>query len=483
MANKFPSLLYGGYQTSDAIDTQVFADINFDKLLPEETLKQLATPCPAPLIAVRQELFALLEDSAFHSRFEELNKAAVELSQAYAAFKSAQNKLETLLLFRRFALRYAAFCRFACFFNAKSELIINFSDYFRKLSDQTGQLEAAIAETDTPAKQLSVSSLIFTESATLLDSQDEALSIAEKIRNTASRLGYELPARRSQSQVRTEPFFSDALFKRFPNETAALDNFMSRFSPVLDSSIIDYRREIDFYLTVEELYKRAGRAGIPHCFPALSQNPVFILQSAYDVTLIVKGGAIIPNDAVFSSGESVWFLTGANGGGKTTYLRAVAVNLIMALAGAPVFAKSASIWPFIAIYTHFPADERFTGSGRLVEEARRADEILSCAKSGSFVFLNETYSGTDSVRGVQLTLAAANTLRSKGAFGLYVTHFHEVADADFPMLNTVIDTADPSHRTFRIIKSSALRSSYAHDILCKYGLDSVSLSQKAGVSV
>lgn len=95
--------------------------------------------------------------------------------------------------------------------------------------------------------------------------------------------------------------------------------------------------------------------------------------------------------------------------------------------------------------------------------------------------MNETYSGTDAERGLDLTLRAARILRDKGAMGLYVTHFHEVADYDFPMLNTVMDPTDPSRRTYRIMKSSALRSSFARDILRKYGLDPESLMRRMEV--
>ena len=296
-------------------------------------------------------------------------------------------------------------------------------------------------------------------------------------------LGFALPPRRPQSETRVEPFFSDAALKLYSGEAEALERFRREFTGELDPEITSYKRELDFYLTLRELAQRAASFGVPHCFPEISERPAFNLTGSYDVTLLVKGGAIVPNDAEFSEGEGVWFLTGANGGGKTTFLRAVAVNLILALAGAPVFAESAEVGPFTAVFTHFPVDERFTGSGRLVEETRRADEILARAGRGAFVFLNETYSGTDNEKGVALTLRAVEILRGRGAFGLYVTHFHEVADASFPMLNTVIDSSDPARRTFRIVRSSALRSSYARDILRKYGLDACALSEKAGVSV
>jgi len=114
-----------------------------------------------------------------------------------------------------------------------------------------------------------------------------------------------------------------------------------------------------------------------------------------------------------------------------------------------------------------------------VEEAARVDDLLARCPQDSFVFLNETYSGTDDVKGAELTVECAARLRRLGAFGLYVTHFHEVASRGFPMLTTVIDERDSSHRTFRIVKQKGAGSSYAEDILKKYGLDAATLERRA----
>ena len=52
--------------------------------------------------------------------------------------------------------------------------------------------------------------------------------------------------------------------------------------------------------------------------------------------------------------------------------------------------------------------------------------------------MNETYSGTDDLKGAKLTLETARKLRDSGAFALWVTHFHEVNEEGFGSLTTVI---------------------------------------------
>jgi len=484
---KFPSLLWGEHEPAGEIAPQAFVDTKLDALLPESTLKILALPCTAPLIAARQEVFKKLcgmdsSNDSFSTQFEALGGASTSLAQAYDAYATAQNKLEELLLFRRYAQKYAEFSRLAeNISGCDSDLVLGFAGYFSELSGQTSKLEQALAETSGAAARLSKATLTFSPHGTSLDCPDATEPIAGRIRRLAEELGYNIPPRRPQKEIRTEPFYSEAMLRRLPDEARELEDFLNKFKSALDPSITAYRGEIAFYLTMRDFYRRAAKAGLPFAFPSVSERPVFRLRDMYDPSLLLKNCEIVPNDAEFDERESFFFLTGANGGGKTTYLRGVSINLILALAGAPVVAKSGEVWPFSAVYTHFPADENFTGSGRLVEEAARADEILSRAKAGAFVFMNETYSGTDAERGLDLTLRAARILRDKGAMGLYVTHFHEVADYDFPMLNTVMDPTDPSRRTYRIMKSSALRSSFARDILRKYGLDPESLMRRMEV--
>lgn len=491
---KFPSLLWGMHRPAGEIDPHVFTDVNLDKLLPENTLKVLATPCPAPLILARQYIFSLLCDgigsseyspSGFCAKFEELERVSIDLVQAYDALKTAKNKLETLILFRYYAILFIKFCRLAEMLGEFSDcdLLADFTGYFRGFSNQADKIESSLFAISEAVAKLFRATLTFTPSGTTLDCRSEEEAITQRIFRAAETLGYDIPRRRKSDDIRTEPFYSAAVLARMPEEGKILEDFLLEYTPILDPQIIEYRHELDFYITMRDFYARVKKAGLPLSYPAVSDSPVLKLYDMRDPTLLIKGCEIVPNDAEFDEHESVWFLTGANGGGKTTFLRGVAVNLILALAGAPVIARSGEVWPFEAVYTHFPADETFTGSGRLVEESNRANAILSAAKRGAFVFMNETYSGTDAERGLDLTLRAASILRDKGALGLYVTHFHEVADCDFPMLNTVINADDPSNRTYKIMKSSAIRSSYARDILRKYGLDSESLERRAGVRV
>ena len=96
----------------------------------------------------------------------------------------------------------------------------------------------------------------------------------------------------------------------------------------------------------------------------------------------------------------------------------------------------------------------------------------------AFLFFNETFSGTDDLRGFALLTDVVGHASAGQFFGLYVTHFHEVMTLDYPVLSAEVDMTEENKRTFRIVKSKGRASSYAADILKKYRLDKHSLEAR-----
>ena len=119
------------------------------------------------------------------------------------------------------------------------------------------------------------------------------------------------------------------------------------------------------------------------------------------------------------------------------------------------------------------------GTGRLDEEKKRTDEMLKDAEDKrAFLFFNETFSGTDDKKGFELLKSTVDLIAENKFFGVYVTHFHEVMSLDYPVLSAEVDFTNANKRTFRIVKSKGNASSYAADILKKYGLDKNSLAAR-----
>ena len=202
--------------------------------------------------------------------------------------------------------------------------------------------------------------------------------------------------------------------------------------------------------------------------------------NAYDITLIAKGESnIVPNDVLFSDTEPFFYLTGANDGGKTTYLRTVGVLVLLFLLGCPVPAENAEIGGVNCIYTHFPRDERFDGSGRFIEEKTRVDEILGKCDKSSLVLLNETLSATNEENAIKFTTELAHRLNGDGVMGLYITHQHDISASEtIPFLQVVVDENDGNRRTFKIRRSRNSGGSFAGEILERYGLMPEALKER-----
>jgi DNA mismatch repair ATPase MutS len=150
----------------------------------------------------------------------------------------------------------------------------------------------------------------------------------------------------------------------------------------------------------------------------------------------------------------------------------------MFLAGAPVFCEGGRASVLSAVYAHFPRDERFEGTGRFLDEKNRVDAILAAQDGNALVLLNETFATTGEEKAVTETDILAKTLLRSGNFGLYITHQHDVAEAEIPFLGVTVDELDSNRRTYKIEKRRLPPRSFAKDILGKYGLDRETLMKR-----
>ncbi len=144
----------------------------------------------------------------------------------------------------------------------------------------------------------------------------------------------------------------------------------------------------------------------------------------------LRGERFVPNDAIFESGELVRIITGPNMSGKSTFLRQVALIVLMAQMGSFVPAASASIGLVDRIFTRIGAqDEIFAGQSTFMVEMTEAANILNHATSRSLLVLDEIGRGTSTYDGLSIAWAVVEyihnhpRLRSRT---LFATHYHEL---------------------------------------------------------
>ena len=202
----------------------------------------------------------------------------------------------------------------------------------------------------------------------------------------------------------------------------------------------------------------------------------------YNLKLAMKTenvSEIVANDLSFDQKHTVYILTGANRGGKTTITQAVGQLFILAQGGLFVPAESFRYVPCDCIYTHFPADEDKTMDlGRLGEECVRFKEIFSQSTSKSLLLLNETFSTTSFEEGYYIARDSVKALLTKAVRTVYNTHMHKLGEDAGELTRessgagaaSLIMRTEEGKRSFKVALSDPEGSSYARDIAQKYGV-------------
>jgi len=161
-----------------------------------------------------------------------------------------------------------------------------------------------------------------------------------------------------------------------------------------------------------------------------------------DSSIIIKGGrhpvveklgAFIPNDTHMDSEENnLAVITGPNMAGKSTYMRQVALIVLMAQIGSFVPADSAEIGIVDRIFTRVGAsDDLATGQSTFMVEMTEVANILNNATSHSLVILDEIGRGTSTFDGLSIAWAVLEHIAKKiGSKTLFATHYHELTQLE-----------------------------------------------------
>ena len=149
------------------------------------------------------------------------------------------------------------------------------------------------------------------------------------------------------------------------------------------------------------------------------------------IETFLKNELFVPNDVTLDhSSHEILVITGPNMAGKSTYMRQVAVLVLMAQAGSFIPAREASICPVDRIFTRIGAsDDILSGQSTFMVEMKEVSYILSHATSQSLLILDEIGRGTSTFDGMSIARAVIEyCLKHIHALTLFATHYHELTD-------------------------------------------------------
>lgn len=230
--------------------------------------------------------------------------------------------------------------------------------------------------------------------------------------------------------------------------------------------------ELAFYVGCLNLSDRLARTGAATCFPVAVESERWQLSARglYDVGLrLSTGGEVVGNDCDVD-GQSLVIVTGANQGGKSTFLRSVGSAQLMLQCGMFVCARSltASLCP--GVFTHYKREEDASmTSGKLDEELRRMSDIADRVRPGGMVLFNESFAATNEREGSQIAREVIRALGEAGVKVVFVTHLFDLAHGLFGQdrggaLFLRSERQADGGRTFRLVEGEPLPTSYGEDV-------------------
>ncbi|HEC22401.1 MAG TPA: DNA mismatch repair protein MutS [Chloroflexi bacterium] len=170
--------------------------------------------------------------------------------------------------------------------------------------------------------------------------------------------------------------------------------------------------------------------------PALSNEDVLEIRGGRHpvVEQLLEGGRFVPNDTTFANGKRIHIITGPNMSGKSTYLRQVALIVLLAQIGSFVPADEAHIGLVDRIFTRIGAqDEIYAGQSTFMVEMIETALILRQSTRRSLIILDEIGRGTSTYDGLAIARAVIEYLHNHPRMGgktLFATHYHELTELE-----------------------------------------------------
>jgi DNA mismatch repair ATPase MutS len=232
------------------------------------------------------------------------------------------------------------------------------------------------------------------------------------------------------------------------------------------------RAEVAFYIGCLNLHAQLQQMGEPTCLPvpARAGDRKLSFSGLYDVPLALSAGQRVVGNDLGANDKGLVIITGANTGGKSTFLRSIGLAYLMMQAGMFVPAESFASEVCDGVFTHYKREEDVTmESGKWDEELSRMSEIVDRLRSNSILLFNESFASTNEREGSEIARQIVKALLEKQVKVFFVTHLYHFAHGVFEQK---LDGATflraerrpDGTRPFKLITGEPLQTSYGEDL-------------------
>jgi len=232
------------------------------------------------------------------------------------------------------------------------------------------------------------------------------------------------------------------------------------------------RSELAFYVGCLNLNEQLAGNGEPICFPSPrpAEERALTARALYEPCLSLHLHQRTTGNDLDADDKSLIMITGANQGGKSTFLRSLGVAQLMMQCGMFVAAEafSASVSP--GVFTHYKREEDTTmASGKLAEELSRMSDIADHVTPDCLLLCNESIAATNEREGSEIAREVIQAMMDGGARVYFVTHLYDLAHSLYQRhLDTALflraERQHAGRRTYRLAEGQPLPTSYGQDL-------------------
>ncbi|MCR4771521.1 MAG: hypothetical protein K5855_04345 [Oscillospiraceae bacterium] len=231
--------------------------------------------------------------------------------------------------------------------------------------------------------------------------------------------------------------------------------------------------ELAFYVGCLNLYDALTQLGMPVCIPTPlpAESSHREWSGLYDISLALLKNEKVGSNRLEGHDKRLYIITGANQGGKSTFLRSFGQATLMTQCG--MFASGDS---FVApvrlnIFSHFRKEEDSDmNHGKFDEELTRLDRITDRLTRDSLIIFNEAFAATNEREGSEICRQVIRALVEAGVEVFTVTHLYSYAASELDNPEAVFlraERLESGERTFRIVPGEPFVTAFGEDLYKK----------------